>query len=92
MPVKSGAKRMHSKPKQKEYTRLRRLLTRQQVLSRGKVIRRLKKLLRDEEVITPEVFDLVTLFDIQVDELTEAGVSYEMVKALETQYSLWRLN
>lgn len=63
-------------------------LKRQQVLSREKALRRVKQLLQPSNGIPGEVIDLIALFHLEMDELTEAGVPYEMVRALEKRFPL----
>ncbi len=66
----------------------RRLLKRHQALSRGRALARVARLLTQESAIPDEAFTLMTLFQFHCDELTESGVSYEMVRALERRYPL----
>ena len=58
-----------------------------QGLSRKKALQRICKTLNRSSRITHDVIELLTLFHFQADELTEAGVSYEVVKALETRHA-----
>ncbi len=55
----------------------------QQKMSRARAFRRVKQLLVEQHILVDEAIDLITAFQMEADELTEAGVSYEMVRALE---------
>ncbi len=89
MPESAGKKRV-SKSKQKKPTNsdLQGVLGRQKALSRAKALRRMTQILTLDNIICDEVVQLMTFFDFHIDELTEAGVPYEVVRALEKRYPL----
>jgi hypothetical protein len=62
--------------------RMPRFFERGQQLSREQAIHRVRDLLADT-TLHPEALRLIDLFQIAAEELSEAGVSYEMLKALE---------
>jgi DNA-directed RNA polymerase specialized sigma subunit len=62
--------------------RLPRYFERGQQLSREEAIRQVRGLL-DDTALHPEALRLIDLFQIGAEELSEAGISYEMLKALE---------
>jgi hypothetical protein len=62
--------------------RMPRFFERGQQLSREQAIHRVRGLLADS-AMNPEALRLIDLFQIAAEELSEAGVSYEMLKALE---------
>lgn len=62
------------------------VLTRHRGLSRAKALRRIASLLNSESGISSSVVALMSRLCLHADELTEAGVPYEMVRALETRY------
>lgn len=87
MPETPGKKRTQRSSKHCPSSKgIRELLGRQKVLSRAKALKRIKELLTKESPIPLEAIDLVALFHFQMDELTEAGIPYEMVRALEKRY------
>lgn len=59
-----------------------------QALSRSHAIRQVKKSLTKKDHISPDALRLILLFHIGVEELTESGVPYEMVRALEKRHPL----
>ena len=66
----------------------RRLLSKQKTLTRARTLRRIKQLLAQDEQFSQELVELLSLFHFQADDLTEAGICYEVVKALEKRYPL----
>ena len=59
-------------------------------LSREAAVRQVAKALgAGSEPLSPELHRLISLFDMQAEELCEAGVSYETVKALNHQCALF---
>lgn len=64
-------------------TRSMDLVRQQQVISRTEALRRVKQLLSNQSVVSDEALRLIALFYLHGDELTEAGISYEMVRAVE---------
>lgn len=84
MPVGSGKKRLQKRMAMQPG--LRRCLCRQQTMSRQMAIKRVRQLLCTGNAICSESLALITLFHMEMDELTEAGVPYEMVRALEKRY------
>jgi hypothetical protein len=68
--------------------RLPRFFERGQQLSRAQAIRHVRGLLADT-TLNPEALRLIDLFQIAAEELSEAGVSYEMLKALEQRALLF---
>jgi hypothetical protein len=88
MPSGKGAKRSQKQVKSSSKSKpaTRSAQQRQHVLSRTKALKRIQQLLSEGNVLPEEAIELVSMFHFQVDELTEAGVPYEMVRALETRY------
>jgi hypothetical protein len=90
MPQDADKKRSHKPVKNSTAPRGRRqqVMARRQTLSRPIALKQVKKLLSQTNAIPPEAVELISLFRLQIDELTEAGVPYEMVRALEKRYAL----
>ncbi len=89
MPQDADKKRSHKPVKNSAAPRGRRsVMGRRPTLSRPTALRQVKQLLSQTNTIPPEAVELISLFRIQIDELTEAGVPYEMVRALEKRYAL----
>ena len=89
MPELAGHKGLNKSGRQRGTSTAKRgVLGRQKVLSRTKSIRRLKQLLTGKSGIPAEAIEIITLFHLHVDELTEAGIPYEIVRALEKHYPL----
>lgn len=59
---------------------------RQRVLSRCKTLRMLAMLLAEPSPLPAEALLMLTRHHYTADELTEAGVSYEVVRAIERCY------
>lgn len=62
------------------------LFNQRQKLSRLKSLRQLVRLLENQADIPEEAIRLMLLFQYSADELTEAGISYETVRAVEKHY------
>ncbi len=90
MHAVSGKKRMacYSMRRESRPLNVSHLIEKQQVLSRAKALRRVKTLLSQKKRIPPEALELIALFHLQADDLTEAGIAYEVVRALEKQFPL----
>lgn len=89
MPEPSGKRRLSKGIRLYEQDiRLRRALKNTTALTRKKALKRLAHALIRKNAITDDVLQLMALFQFQGDDLTEAGVSYEMVMALEKRYPM----
>lgn len=93
MPEASGQKRARknnrkgalSSPAQKA-------LKYRQTMSRLEALRQVKILLEEGKTIPREAIALIAMFEIHLEELTEMGSPYEIVRALETRHPLLFLN
>jgi len=61
---------------------------RQTLLSRKKALRRVHQLLSTNKVLVREAIQMISQYHFHTDDLTEAGISYEMVRAIEKRYPL----
>jgi hypothetical protein len=69
--------------KSNKTTKAQGVKTKQQRTCRLRAVNRVKQLLRLGNGIPEEVVALISRFQFQIDELTEAGITYEVVRAIE---------
>jgi hypothetical protein len=90
MPANTGDKHLPKSGK-KSATSSRNeatVLHQKKAISRSEALSKVKKLLSRKSTIPSEALDLISLFYLHTDELTEAGVSYEVVRALEKRHPM----
>ena len=78
----------HSSGKKRSHSHRPTVIGHYKVLTRVKALRQIKKILCSRHMLTGQVLELMTLFHFRAEELTEAGIPYEVVRALEKHHPL----
>ena len=87
MPEPSGSEGCRYFAQKKYQTDgLNQILGKRSIMHRRNALRRISALLSANPAVTEEALYLMWLFHFHPDDLTEAGVPFEVVKALERQH------